>query len=159
MNSNQLNNEENWSEIYKSIYLFIYYLFILVLVIPLFIARYHGSLVGGRESQVTYLVKGRESQWYSHDSRTENVESEWMKTQNGNHFGSYVKFGNHRGCLKGTQEWEFFWLRFWILYYFIVSYVKLLRFSKKNFLTGPVLEEVRFFRVVLGLAEWKNFLS
>jgi hypothetical protein len=23
---------------------------------------------------------------------------------------------------KGTQEWEFFWLRFWILYYFIVSY-------------------------------------
>ncbi len=24
--------------------------------------------------------------------------------------------------LKGTQEWEFFWLRFWILSYFIVSY-------------------------------------
>ncbi len=24
--------------------------------------------------------------------------------------------------LKGTQEWKFFWLRFWILYYFIVSY-------------------------------------
>ncbi len=24
--------------------------------------------------------------------------------------------------VKGTQEWEFFWLRFWILYYFIVSY-------------------------------------
>jgi len=23
---------------------------------------------------------------------------------------------------KGTQEWEFFWLRFWILYYFNVSY-------------------------------------
>ncbi len=23
---------------------------------------------------------------------------------------------------KGTQEWEFFWLRFWILSYFIVSY-------------------------------------
>ncbi len=25
--------------------------------------------------------------------------------------------------LKGTQEWEFFWLRFWFLYCFIVSYV------------------------------------
>ena len=24
--------------------------------------------------------------------------------------------------IKGTQEWEFFWLRFWILYYFNVSY-------------------------------------
>jgi hypothetical protein len=46
--------------------------------------------------------------------------------------------------LKGTQEWEFFWLRFWILYYFIVIYVKILRFCKKNFLIGPVLEEVRF---------------
>ncbi len=30
-----------------------------------------------------------------------------------------------RNCvfsIKGTQEWEFFWLRFWILYYFNVSY-------------------------------------
>ncbi len=53
--------------------------------------------------------------------------------------------------LKGTQAWEFFWLRFWILYYFIVSYVKILRFCKRNFLIGSVLEEVRFFRVVLGL--------
>ncbi len=24
--------------------------------------------------------------------------------------------------IKGTQEWEFFWLRFWILFYLIVSY-------------------------------------
>ncbi len=58
--------------------------------------------------------------------------------------------------LKGTQEWEFFWLRFWILYCFIVSYVKILRFCKKNFLIGPVLEEVRFFRVVLRLRRMKK---
>ncbi len=38
--------------------------------------------------------------------------------------------------LKGTQEWEFFWLRFWILYYFIVSYVKILDFAKKTFWLG-----------------------
>ncbi len=37
-----------------------------------------------------------------------------------------------RILFKGTQEWEFFWLRFWILYYFIVSYVKILRFCKKK---------------------------
>ncbi len=61
--------------------------------------------------------------------------------------------------LKGTQEWEFFWLRFWILYYFIVSYVKILRFCIKNFLIGPVLEEVRFFRVVLGLRGMKKFFE
>jgi hypothetical protein len=39
---------------------------------------------------------------------------------------------------------------------FIVSYVKIFRFCKKNFLIGPVLEEVRFFRVVLGLHGMKK---
>ncbi len=29
---------------------------------------------------------------------------------------------NRQPNFKGTQEWEFFWLRFWIVYYFIVSY-------------------------------------
>jgi hypothetical protein len=38
--------------------------------------------------------------------------------------------------LKGTQEWELFWLRFWILYYFIVSYAQILRFCKKIFWSG-----------------------
>ncbi len=57
---------------------------------------------------------------------------------------------------KGTQEWEFFWLRFWNLRYFFVSYVKILRFYKKIFLIGPFLGEVRFFRVVLGLRGMRN---
>ncbi len=52
---------------------------------------------------------------------------------------------------KGTQDWDFFWLRFWNLYYFFVSYVKILRFYQKKFLIGPFWGEVRFFRVVLGL--------
>ncbi len=34
---------------------------------------------------------------------------------------------------KGTQDWEFFWLRFWNLHYFFVSYAKILRFYKKKF--------------------------
>jgi hypothetical protein len=35
---------------------------------------------------------------------------------------------------KGTQDWDFLWLRFWNLYYFFISYVKILRFyQKKNF--------------------------
>ncbi len=60
--------------------------------------------------------------------------------------------------LKGTQDWEFFWLRFWNLRYFFVSYVKILRFYKKKFLIGPLLGEVRFFHVVLGLRGMrKNF--
>ncbi len=53
--------------------------------------------------------------------------------------------------LKGTQDWKFFWLRFWNLYYFFVSYVKILRFYRKMFLFVPLWEELRFFRVVLGL--------
>ena len=52
---------------------------------------------------------------------------------------------------KGTQDWEFFWLRFWNLPYFFVSYVKILGFYNKKNLIGPLLGEVRFFRVVLGL--------
>ncbi len=50
--------------------------------------------------------------------------------------------------LKGTQDWEFFWLRYLNLWYFFFSYVKILRFSKKNFLIGPLLGEIRFFRLV-----------
>ncbi len=47
--------------------------------------------------------------------------------------------------LKGTQDWEFFWLRFWNLYYFFVSYVKILRFYRKIVLFGPLLGELRIF--------------
>ncbi len=50
--------------------------------------------------------------------------------------------------LKGTQDWDFFWLRFWNLYYFFISYVKILRFYKKNFWIRPLLGEMRFFRLV-----------
>ncbi len=77
-----------------------------------------------------------------------------VPTRHATQAGGIGSLESIHGLLKCTQEWEFFWLRFWILYYFIVSYVKILRFCKKNFLIGPVLEEVRFFRVVLGL---KNF--
>ncbi len=58
--------------------------------------------------------------------------------------------------LKGTQDWDFFWLRFWNLYYFFVSHVKILRFYKKKFWIGPFWGEVRFFRVVLGLRRMKK---
>ncbi len=40
--------------------------------------------------------------------------------------------------LKGTQDWEFFWLRFWNLRYFFVSHIKTLRFYNKIFLIGPL---------------------
>ncbi len=58
--------------------------------------------------------------------------------------------------VKGTQDWEFFWLRFWNLRYFFDSYVKILRFYKKIFLIGSLFGEVRFFRVVLGLRRMKK---
>ncbi len=50
--------------------------------------------------------------------------------------------------LKGTQDWDFSWLRFWNLYYFFISYVKILVFDKKIFLIRPLLGEIRFFRLV-----------
>ncbi len=62
----------------------------------------------------------------------------------------------HYCILKGTQDWEFFWLRFWNLRFFFVNYLKILRFYQQIFLIGPLLEEVRFFRVVLGLRGMKT---
>ena len=38
--------------------------------------------------------------------------------------------------LKGTQDWDFFWLRFWNLYYLFISYVKILIFYKNFFWSG-----------------------
>ncbi len=61
----------------------------------------------------------------------------------------FIKISHAVFCLKaGTQDWDFFWLRFWNLYYFFISYVKLLRFYQKNFLIRPLLGEIRFFRLV-----------
>ena len=40
-----------------------------------------------------------------------------------------------------------------------VSYVKILRFYKKNFLIGPFWGEVRFFRAVLGLRGMKTVFN
>jgi hypothetical protein len=37
---------------------------------------------------------------------------------------------------KGTQDWDFFWLRFWNLYYFFLSYVKILRLKNFFFWSG-----------------------
>ncbi len=50
--------------------------------------------------------------------------------------------------VKGTQDWDFFWLRFWNLYYFFISYVKILRFYQKKFLIRPLLGEIQFFCLV-----------
>ncbi len=41
-------------------------------------------------------------------------------------------------CLKGTQDWDFFRLGFWNLYYFFVIYVKILRFYKKKIFDWPL---------------------
>ncbi len=67
----------------------------------------------------------------------------------------YLSEHKHKD-LKGTQDWDFFWLWFWNLDYFFVSHVKILRFYKKNFRIGPFWGEVRFFRVVLGLRRMKK---
>jgi hypothetical protein len=50
--------------------------------------------------------------------------------------------------LQGTQDWEFFWLRFWILCYFIVSYAQILRFCKKTFFGQATIGEIQLFRLV-----------
>ncbi len=43
------------------------------------------------------------------------------------------------GWFKGTQDWEFFWLRFWNLRYFFDSYVKILKFYNKFFFDWAII--------------------
>jgi hypothetical protein len=81
-------------------------------------------------------------------------------------FGSFSKGRTRMSYLwscpspfKGTQDWEFFWLRFWILSYFIVSYAWIKRFWWNNFLIGPLLGELRLFRAVLRLRAIKKIFE
>ncbi len=55
------------------------------------------------------------------------------------------KLNNTYTLIKGTQDWEFFWLRFWNLYYFFVSYVKILRFYRKFFFVCDIIGGVTIF--------------
>ncbi len=48
----------------------------------------------------------------------------------------------HQIHFKGTQEWEFFWLRFWILSHFIVSYAW--RYTRLRIFLTPILEFALF---------------
>ncbi len=52
-----------------------------------------------------------------------------------------INFDRHSPIqvLKGTQDWEFFWLRFWKLRHFFVSNVKILRFYKKKIFDWAII--------------------
>ena len=60
-------------------------------------------------------------------------------------------------CKVGTQAWEFFGLRYWNLYFFVVSYAEMLRFRLKKIFVGPLLGEIGLFCVYSDYAEQKNF--
>jgi hypothetical protein len=112
----------------------------------------------------TKIKYARNQQCYTHRIYYWHIQIyiEWIPNMflNDNRFTCRlrkVKKSTQSRKLKGTQDWEFFWLRFWNLRYFFVSYVKILRFYKKIFWLGHYWE-VRFFRVVLGLRGMKiNF--
>ncbi len=61
--------------------------------------------------------------------------------------------------LKGTQAWEFFGLRYWNLYFFVVSYAEMLRFRLKKNFVGPLLGEIELFCVYWDYAEWKKIFE
>ncbi len=57
----------------------------------------------------------------------------------------------------GTQAWEFFGLRNWNLYFFVVSYAEMLRFRLKQVFVGLLLGKKGLFCVYWDYAEWKIF--
>ncbi len=57
-----------------------------------------------------------------------------------------------RVSIKGTQDWDFFWLWFWNLYYFLISYVKTLRFYKKKIYDQAIFEGDTIFTLSLRLS-------
>ncbi len=60
------------------------------------------------------LNKHFKQQWYCGSFSTATVYGEYVQKQ-----GWARKYS--KSNFKDTQDWEFFWLRIWILYYFIVS--------------------------------------
>ncbi len=83
-------------------------------------------------------------------------------------FGSFSKGRTRMSYLwscpspfKGTQDWEFFWLRFWILSNFIVTYAWIIRFWWNFFywtiIGGATIIEL--FHVVLRLRAMKNIFE
>ncbi len=74
-------------------------------------------------------------------------ESRVLMTKNCKKCITYLGFHKGRtGYRRSLQPLKV--LRFWNLYYFFISYVKILRFYKKSFLIRPLLGEIRFFRLV-----------
>ncbi len=65
------------------------------------------------------------------------------------HYFEYFHTYRH---LKGTQDWDFFWLRFWNLYYYFISYVKILRFYNKNFFDQAIIGGDTIFPLSLRLS-------
>ncbi len=93
------------------------------------VARTHFLKGAGTEnSQPLFREKqGKEQHWYHPFSFYERSRPRFQPESI-----SAEEQAHKQARFKGTQEWEFFWLRFWILNYFIVSYVKILRFCKKK---------------------------
>ncbi len=51
---------------------------------------------------------------------------------------------------KGTQDWDFFWLWFWNLYYFFISYVKI--YLQTKFFDQAIIGEDTIFPLSLRLS-------
>jgi hypothetical protein len=65
------------------------------------------------------IRRRKRAPFFHPDRVTENYGSPCTKSQT---HTVYLHRHSRVPVLTGTQEWEFLWLRFWILYYFNVSY-------------------------------------
>jgi hypothetical protein len=98
------------------------------------------------ETVFAHIFPGSNENWSSDIANSARKSGKWGNANNGETERdlleakwAMVVFNR----LKGTQDCDFFWLQFWNLYYFFISYVKIGRFYQKKILIRPL-----FFRLV-----------
>ncbi len=85
-------------------------------------AAYHGVQLDGGEFVVDAAVATSPRRRHSLSHPGIQLNGEYNKTVNCIKLLYWAAL-KIRILFKGTQDWEFFWLQIWILYYFIVSSV------------------------------------
>jgi hypothetical protein len=96
--------------------------------------KYGGRVGGGRGCRCRgSQPRGQLSIWSPNKLwRSNSIFNQWVSQR----IFWYVT--GSAEVLKGTQDWEFCWLRFWNLRFFFVSYVKILSL-KKNFFDWSII--------------------
>ncbi len=125
-------------------------------------SNYSTGHIGGKNPQVQDSPDRTGGLWQSFRwcrgvGTREQHPSHWARPGEWVHWPLTWQATQPINMFKGTQAWEYFALRYWNLYFFVVSYAEMLRFRLKKNFVGLFLGEIGLFCVYWDYAEWKIF--